>query len=106
MYVTNTKNNLKVWYVQRMRAFLRMKSFEYNHGHLRLCKPRYIGVIDVTDIKNTIKYLVNQRDWTGGNLDRENKLSFLLQQVRIIRGPANNLKEYVTFIGFNRYTCG
>lgn len=96
LYTTNVKNNLKVWYVHRIRAFLRMKSFEYNHGRLRNRKPN-IGIIDETDIKNTVKFLVNQRDWTHGYGDRVQKMTFLLNEVHRVGGPANNnLKEFVT----------
>ncbi|XP_055317515.1 uncharacterized protein LOC129576423 [Sitodiplosis mosellana] len=48
-------------------------------------------------MKNTTKFLVNQRDWTHGNADRYRKMQFLLSEVVRIGGPANhNLKEFVT----------
>lgn len=100
-YITNAKNNLKVHYVSRMRAFLRMRCFEFNHGHLRTRKPPDIDIFDEVDIKNAIKYLVNQHNWTRGEVNRMQKMRFLLAEVERIGGPSNyNLKEFVTIHWF------
>ena len=70
-YETNIKNNLKVWYVSRIRRFLRMKCYEQNHGN-RFQRSKARGyVFNETDVKNATKFLINQRDWTGGDWDRQ-----------------------------------
>lgn len=93
----NTKTNLKTWYVTRIKAFLRMRCYEFNHGKLVHRKPANIGVFNETDVKNTAKYLVNQRDWTGRSPERQRKMQFLLNEVERIGGPPdNNLKQFVT----------
>lgn len=96
-YIVNVKNNLKVHYVRRIRSFLRMRCFEFNHGQLRTRKPANIGIFDEVDIKNATKFLINQRDWTRGDANRMDKMQFLLNEVERVGGPSDfNLKQFVT----------
>lgn len=93
-YQTNTKNNLKVHYVSRIKKFLRMKCYELNHGRQRYRAQQHH--FDGTDIKNAAKYLVNQRDWSRGE-ERTRKMWFLLEEVKKVGGPVDfNLKEFAT----------
>lgn len=91
-YETNVKNNVKMHYVSRMKAFLKMKCFELNHGSQRF---RTLDHFDSTDIKNTLKYLINQRIWTADPV-RIRKLKFLLNEVLLVGGPRDfALKKFV-----------
>lgn len=80
MYTTNVKNNLNTWCETRLRYFLLMKCYE-----LSMVNDEYVGI----DIRNTLKYVLKDRDWTYGDTNRQRMLALLLEMLDRYSYPAN-----------------
>lgn len=88
-YVTNLKTNLNTHCVKRLEYFLRMRCYQIN-------LEQGYEAFDGTDIRNILKDVIKDQDWTNGDHMREGKKIILWQQLTHIGFPANtNIKQYV-----------
>lgn len=105
-YITSVKNNMVVHCQTRIKYFLRMQCFKMNleipddpNIPDNKANPNKYNEIDV---RNTIKALFNNQDWTEGNADRQRKRDILWRKV-IDLGFSEDwtyLKAYVKYNWF------
>lgn len=89
-YVTNLTTNLNTHLEKRLQYFLRMRCFQLN---LAYNDP---NLFDGTDVRNILKDVLKDTDWTDNDAMREHKRDALWEQLIQIGFPANtNLKEHV-----------
>lgn len=95
-YKSNMKTNLNTWCWPRLTYFLRLTCYEFNHGDER---PFENYTFDAIDIRNTMKNVMLNEDWTDGDEDRMMKMGILFQEVRAHGGPSFDkyltVKEYI-----------
>lgn len=88
-YVTNLQTNLNMHCENRLKHFLRIRCFELNSAN-----P--VMAYDGTDIRNILKDVMKDENWTNGDAMRQQKVDILWQALIQIGFPANtNLKQYV-----------
>lgn len=93
-YIVNVKTNLKTHCKKNLTHFLRIKCYDEN-----LANP-YMAY-DGIDIRNVIKDVMNDEDWTDNDNVREYKKEVLLQHLVDIGFPENvNIKDYVNLHWF------
>lgn len=95
-YKTSVKNNLVTHCQTRIRYFLRMKCYEMN------IDIENNGIeYDDTDIRNTIKALFNNQDWTDGDEHRLYKLHTLRAKVIELGFPAHQWLYFKAYVKHN-----
>lgn len=88
-YVTNLKTNLNTHCENILKGFLKIRVFQLN-----LHNP--VVPYDAIDIRNALKDVMKDMDWTDGDALRQEKKQHLLQHLTDIGFPADtNLKQYV-----------
>lgn len=88
MYATNVRTNFKTHCETRLKYFFRMRCYEMNlHDNENF---------DPIDIRNILKDMMKNEDWTDGNMDRMRKRDIFWQELIAVGFPANVcIKEYV-----------
>lgn len=88
-YERNVKTNLNTWCENRLRYLLKIICYQWNmdSGH---------DEYDEIDVRNTLKYVLQDTNWTDGDDDRVRKLAHLLWLLEQYSFPTNlNIKEDV-----------
>lgn len=78
MYVTNTQTNIITHCEKRVRKILRIHIYRFNKAGTLHSK------FDQWDENNTIDYVMNSKDHTTNDLDRNAKMNTLLMQLERI----------------------
>lgn len=88
MYQTNLIRNLTFHCETRLKYFLRMKCYYLNLDG---------GNFDATDIRNALKAVLKNQDWTDNNALRREKMDILRKEIEDLGFPANcvYLKSYI-----------
>lgn len=88
-YVTNLKTNLNTHGEKHLKDFLRIRCFQWNLRNLGM-------TFDGTDLRNVLKNIIKDQDWTDGDALRQQKVNVLLLELADIGFPADtNLKQYI-----------
>lgn len=80
-YKTNVTTNLTTWFEKRLRYFLKMKCYEFN---------QVAEEFDNIDVRNTMKNLMYNEDWTEGDANRLDKMTRLYTEVQRRCTPSFN----------------
>lgn len=80
-YKTNVTTNLTTWFEKRLLYFLKMKCYEFN---------QVAEEFDDIDVRNTMKNLLYNQDWTEGDANRLDKMTRLYTEVQRRCTPSFN----------------
>lgn len=88
LYATNVENNIMMWWYSRVQRFIRMICFKWN-------KTESVTPYDDIDIRNIMKNLAYNYDYTDGDPARQAKMDELYSEIRNRCGPS--FEDYHTF---------
>lgn len=86
LYTTNVTNNLNTHCERRLKKFFKMRMFELNNMLLQV-NPNADNLITKADVNNAVNYTYRLRDSTAGDIGAQQRLRWLLDELREMGAP-------------------